>query len=369
MCGFSYSYEYWYSRGENCARIYNKKWVFGLNSANQLIIECSYSTGSYLHDYDSITLADTSYEEDGYIVYYSAYERVCRLCSHVGSKYEYCNYYSVNANGEETKVKSEQLNTYYYEFGDRIISRTEYYEQGLVVHPSGEKSAWVNFIERYTYCDEYGNETYWYQYTYNYDSCIHTPVRTYEHSDGEYNVYQESHDYHDYYHDGYVITPTCTQSGIEHRTCDWCYASQDYDHGCFGHAYYNTWDEEMGQYVYCCERCGLINFTGYDGNVIMEDMTSASEETFTIGYYFYSHFDYVIAVSLVVEGEEYPIVLTVDAYDDGNSLITVSFADVRKACEELGYVFEEVMVKVTILPTTGDYTFDYSVTMDSHQGV
>jgi hypothetical protein len=123
----------------------------------------------------------------------------------------------------------------------------------------------------------------------------------------------------------------------------------------------------MQKEVFCCERCGLINFTGYDGNVIMEDMTNAEEGVFTVGYYFYSHFEYIVAVSLVVEGQEEPIILLVDAYDDGNSLITVSFDAVRQACGEEGLVFEDVMVKVTILPINGDYTFDYSVTMDSHQ--
>ncbi|MBR2385455.1 MAG: hypothetical protein IKA99_07620 [Clostridia bacterium] len=369
MCGFAYSFEHWDTRGANCARIYNKKWVFGLNSENQLVIECSYATGDYFHDYESISLAESKFNEDGYIVYYSGYENVCTICSHVGEKYEYWEYYSVNPDGEETHAKSKYLDTYYYEFGDRIIRRTEESEYGLIFHPNGERSAWVKFVEKETNYDSYGNMDYWYQNTYNYDSCIHTPVRTYENSDGEHDVYQEEHDYHEYYHDGYVITPTCTQSGIEHRTCDWCYASRDYDHGCFGHDYYETWDEEMQQYVYYCDRCGLINFTGHDGNVILEDMTNAEEGVFTVGYYFHSYFEYIIAVSLVVEGQEEPIILLVDAYDDGNSLITVSFEDVISACEEEGLEFEDVMVKVTILPVNGDYSFDYSVTMDSHQGV
>jgi hypothetical protein len=365
MCGFAYSFEHWDSRGANCARIYNKKWVFGLNSANRLVIECSYATGDYLHDYMSISFEERTYNEDGYIVRYNGYEEVCRLCSHVGSKYEHWYYYSVNANGEETQVKSKQLNTYYYEFGDRIISNTDYYEQGMIVHPSGDRTAWVNFIERHTSYDEYGNETYWSQNTYTYDSCLYTPVTVYENSNGEYNVYQDEHDYNEYYHDGFVITPTCTQSGIEHRTCDWCYASQDYEHSCFKHYYYSTWDEEMQKEVFCCERCGLINFTGYDGNVIMEDLTNAEEGVFTVGYCFYSYFEYIVTVSFVVDGQQ--DVLSVDAYDDGNSLITVNFDDVRQACGEKGLVFEDVMIKVTILPINGDYTFDYSVTMDSHQ--
>ena len=165
----------------------------------------------------------------------------------------------------------------------------------------------------------------------------------------------------------YVVEPTCTQSGIAHVVCDWCYAGQDFEESHFGHNYGYVYNEETGEGYYECHRCHLVNFTGYDGNVIMEDMTNASEEMFTVGYFFHSYFDYIIAVSLVVEGQEEPIILMVDAYDDGVSLITVSFADVRNACQENGLVFEEVMVKVTILPTNGDYSFDYSVTMDSHQ--
>jgi hypothetical protein len=184
---------------------------------------------------------------------------------------------------------------------------------------------------------------------------------------GEYRENRDYHDRYDYDFDHYIVEPTCTQSGTEHRSCYWCYASEDFEVGCHGHSYSHIWSEEFGEYVYVCDRCDLVNFTGYDGNVIMEDMTDASQGVFTVGYHFINNFDYIIAVSLIVDGQEEPIVLSIDAYDDYNSLITVSFDDVRQACNEYGLVFEEVMVKVTILPTNGDYSFDYSVTMDSHQ--
>lgn len=370
-CGFSYSREYWYSRNDKCEETFNEVWVFGLNSDCPLVITSSYGTGDYLHDYESHSQPIQTLYEDGYTVHYETNESICKICSHVGSKYESWNYYLVTGEGEEEnweQVRRLDLYTYYYEFGDRVVYRTDYDESAAIVSQNGQHTAWVRFFAKSTYYYEDGSLQYWSQDTYSYDECIHTPLIIYETMNGEYRENRDYHDIYDYDFDHYIVEPTCTQSGIEHRTCYWCQASEDFEVGCYGHSYSYIWREEFDGYVHVCDRCDLVNFTGYDGNVIMEDMTDASQGVFTVGYHFINYFDYIIAVSLIVDGQEEPIVLYVDANDDYNSLITVSFDDVRQACNEYGLVFEDVMVKVTILPTNGDYSFDYSVTMDSHQG-
>lgn len=364
MCGFVYTYEYWTTRGEGCKAISHERWVIGENTDNPLIVENSYYNGSYYHSYVSSNTYSETYEEDGYSVYYTSSERFCELCSHVNYKTENWSYREVCEDGSMIEVKEKNLYTHYNYSGE--VSSTNYSERELIYSADRAQSAFVTILEKHTYYEK-GSEYSWDQTQYVYSDCIHTPVTIETNSGGYRREYKSTHDYYDYDFNKYVVTPTCTQSGTEYRVCGWCQAGETYEHGCFDHNYDYVYDAQSDSYYYVCTRCDLINFTGHDGNVIMEDMTADGGEEFVVGYHFYEYFDYVIAVSLVVEGQEEPIVLSIDACDDGKSLITVDFESVKAACEELGLAFEEVMVKVTILPTNGDYSFDYSVTMDSHQ--
>ena len=84
----------------------------------------------------------------------------------------------------------------------------------------------------------------------------------------------------------------------------------------------------------------------------MEDLTQAlgNGENYVVGYYFpYSRFEYLITVSLVVDGIEEPIILNTLATDDGESLIYVNIAEVMAEIAEMGYSICSEMVRINIV--------------------
>ena len=124
---------------------------------------------------------------------------------------------------------------------------------------------------------------------------------------------------------------------------------------------------QNGTYV-CCN-CGLENQVGYDGALLLEDLTGRIEAdgAYLIGYLWNwdKGFEYMVTVSLVVEGLDEPIFLDCVPGDDGH-ILSIDAATVQKQVEALGYSLCTARLRVTILPIGYKDELDYSITLDPH---
>lgn len=360
ICSFTYTYEYWYTTDGNCNEYYHERYVFGVGTDNPYELSFSYATGNKRHDTEHLSHADEVYVEDGYTVTVSGSSQVCSRCGQAISST--VNTYFRDENGKTVK----EYHDYTYYNSNGIKSRTEHYEYVLfeVNNSNGTLSELVCTYEKDTYFDTEGNVTYWKQYTYTYSDCVYSYRVDRTDSDGNTESYQREHSDWAYDFDYYVVEPTCTQDGVEHRSCRWCLKSVEIERGNLGHSYYSN---EEGTYT--CARCGLTNFTGYDGEIIFEDLTAkrGNGEYFVVGYCKYNEDqkeEYMLVLSLVVEGLDEPIFLDTVAEDDGRSLIYISIDEVKAEVEGLGYSLYSDSLRVTFIPTFEGAEIDYSITLD-----
>ena len=167
----------------------------------------------------------------------------------------------------------------------------------------------------------------------------------------------------------YLALPSCTQEGLAIYRCLCCGYEETETVSAFQHSF--AFYSETG--LYECIYCGLISNTGRNGSYVLEDLTAklGNGESFVIGYkHIGESFDNYIVVELIVGEESY--ILFNSLYDSAiakdGSTISVSVLAVKEQIEALGLDVSlcESNVRVSIVPISGDYTHDYSITLDAH---
>lgn len=400
-CGFTYTYESWYTVDETCLSIYHVKYVFGVGSDDPYVVEYSYETKNYRHDTRYREDVYESYEEDGYTVVADGYSYACQNCGLVTSTYK-STYYQ-DENGNNVKRHNDEYS--YYDIPGQVLSSHIHNEYIYVEVDNvyGKRSTEFRTYHKQNRYNTDGSERYWEEYVYTYTDCIYTSSYEWSNSNGESGSDYNVHSYYNYHFDHYEVAPTCTTGGVEYRVCVWCLEGKTFDVGPNGHYTYYDWDNPVVEPTctqrgivtercrnctaswetsvdayghsyysyangsYTCERCGLTNFTGYDGNIQLEDLTArlGNGEYYVIGYDSWSGYEYMVVLSLVVEGLDEPIFL--DTYVDvQESLIYISLADVKAEVESLGYSICSESLRVSFLPVDVEGQIDYAITLDPH---
>ena len=398
LCGFTYTQELWTTTDESCNATYHEVWTFGVGTQNPYVVSFAYETNDKVHQrIDQYGETVTTTDGD-YTVQTTVNKDICQKCARLYNQTTTKEYY----NAENVKVFVAQE---YCEYNaNNICTRKTDYEYERVTSALNNESYMVKTLQKNTYYNEYGEETSWEKWVYDYSLCYHTPITTYTHSNSdEPEISRAQHYQYNMRFVEYLIAPTCTTNGASLYECPWCGATAQFVANAFGHnmnfanwvveptctqrgsatwvcnhencdyedvreaqPYDHNYSYDYNTGMYVCNRCGLENFTGNDGSVVMEDLTEAKGNgtNFVIGYWFTrGGFDYIVAVSLVVDGVEEPILLEVSATDDGTSLIFVDIAAVAAEVEELGYSMYSESVRVNIVPVGGG-SFDYAVTLD-----
>ena len=416
-CGFMYAVlrNYAVNSSEHpCLVEYYDVYYYGVDLESQTYIDglayYSYSYNSYEHSYTS---TEDKYEDGDYLI--SASRSECSTCG----IYEYNSYTSsislniaisstseqldVNGNktidnttwyyedGTSNLVRIESIHTYYRngEF-DYKVSDIDYFNENGDVYKETLTYEYENRTEKYNHeyifinerrysaLDEYSStyfeeeNSYWERtvYTYSFDGeCVKTVV--YSDSNENYNEYTEiccsmDRTYKD------TVEPNCTQPGL--RTyfyeCSVCGRSEnDYEEYLYpnGHTYeyqeeINADGEVIGKYV--CVNCGIVNFTGSDGDVIFEEL-SYDEATGikVIGYYSYSEYSYICNLSLVdSEGNN---AIIIEGFEPSVYETTIEFnlVELEALVTENGYSLDEYDIRVNLVPVDGDGSFDYGITL------
>jgi len=417
-CGFIYTYENWIETDENCLGTRYYRYTFGVGSENPLVIEWSVNTNSYYHntEYKSV---DTLYYIDGeYEVYVNGYKYVCRQCGLTTS--ENADIYYVDAScrvvirehvsksyrNSDGTLNHESMSRYEllvnpvngqtgeYHVGNRSISyqadgvtvssaSEDVYERIWVYSEDGTEARSVTAKEEhrnYYSADSYANKNvdYWYRYEYDFTDCVCQPRRIYKDSNGANRDdginYYDHYGYTDYY---WVVEPTCTQSGIEGYACRWCDYESTWNYGAFGHNYHYVGSKDDETSIYRCSRCELENFTGYDGTIVLEDLTwkLGEGENYAIGYYVSNSSSYSIYVEVMLgDGPDADSVLLNDYIEmtDTGSVLYVNIESLKSAIANMAAALGEEfsictnMVRISFVPDYNEYDFDYAITLDPH---
>ncbi len=388
QCHFRYTVEGWYGYDEQCRATSYYIYTFGSNTDNPYVVSYVISSNYSSHSFEQKLIWSNEEEVNGLNVTTSYYESICTRCGHFDSALEDSFAYDADERLVEYIVKrynsnrvlfQENISTYSYgEYGqvsrsetqkyynDGVMTRKEVYEYVTAYARDGKyQREFVSISSTYEY-DENGELYYWSENTYDYSNGYCRPRIISRDSYGNENVKEGGHNVYDWTRET-VKPSTCTQSGLYKEVCVWCGEGEEYESAPHGHSYWDEYDPDNGSHYYRCYHCGLVNFNGFDGSVILEDLTAdyGNGEELVMGYYFYGEkFDYIVAVSLVVEGVEEPVILDVFGSDDGKSIIRVNIAEVAAAAEAAGYSIYDVNVRVNIVPLGGT-DFDYSITFDA----
>ena len=371
-CGFTYMHRTWWTRSTTCEQIHQEQYVFGVGN-NTYTVAWSYNTHSINHYIESENETHTTETDGDYTVNVTKWDYVCKYCRYHNYTYTHKSYR--NANGSEAWY-SEQYDYY----GQSNVTHTNYYAYKNVSTSfnGNEYSLSVRLAAEHTYFDENGNVTSWEKYAFAYPESYCTEEVTYTNSRDEENRYTNEHSYYSYWtyyaNSGWTKACSCTQYGVSTNTCVWCLDVDEETHSPYGHSY-NSYDD--GRYV--CYHCGLENFTGADGVVELEDLTSheyySDGENYVVGYQVKDEtFVYTLVLELIADGLEEPITLYNAALgewneftvsDDGVSFVRFSMSAVQELAATNGVGTCEYMVRVNFIPTDAS-TFDYAITLDPH---
>ena len=358
-CPFAFTFETWRGYDNMCRPTVYYVYTFGVGTDNPYVISYSVSGSTSHHNLWDKNIYSESDVIDGVPADISYNECRCVRCGYLES-----TRYIVSFSDEDGHCVSRVVTT------ETFVNGTLYSEEIMkYVYPYAEYNAgdyrYSNeFVvsREYNVYDESGNITYWSTSEYDYSEGYCKPNVTNRDSDGYEWSGSEGHRRDEYY---VTINPsTCTQHGSQMSICHWC--GEEFEITQYPHNHAYQWDYENAMYV--CVYCGLNNEKGVDGNVILEDLTEeyGYGEYLVMGYLFRDCFDYIVAVSIVVDGIEEPIILeNVFGYDDNSSIVRVNIGEVASAIAEMGYSIYDVNVRVSIVPFGGDSEFDYAITFDT----
>ena len=396
-CGFSYTYTSGWENDDQCREWYYERYVFG-EGDNALVIEERYLTGGVYHNTESKNLDYTTSITDPetgitYEARVTGHEYSCTVCQIKTERYENVQYY---LDGER---KGNSSAWYYYRDNGELSSydMTAYMRIYDAIGDSHDITSFhFNKSYNYYYGDEgyYDKETgeyipgdgtpkleeWWSKTTYTYPVCYGQAHVVSTNSDGYRNEYDQEHSTGNHY--AWIVEPTCTQPGVERTVCYYCGETRDRDVEPMGHYYEGYMENDS--YVERCYRCNLQNFTGYDGRVVMEDLTVRLGDgtNYVIGYYMWDHYkepeydleEFMVYLLLICEdGSEIDLYefLSEDAVSMGNGIITVNIALLSEAISAYNDAYGtsislcEDMLRVALVPVN-DSSFDYAVTLDPH---
>ena len=370
-CGFgvlvTYDHEW---DEETCTMTSYESWKLGYsdgtynadegtwNDDGTYLYEIKIETGSCAyHDYEIET------SEDGNTV-----TATCKTC---GSTYMESNKY--DANGYHIGYTREATNTLSDINGELKHSKESWedtYYMGYD-YPVYSYYGWTR-ADGYEYFDEY-------EYVYDWEKVDCTRIVYHTSSSGTYEPYTEDCHKTGNYESEWTHEGSCSQpyEGWYKYTCPVClevYASGDSYASPNGHDYHPVYSEDNSEILYYeCYDCGLQNYHGSDGTIIMEDFTEeyGNGENYVIGYYIESNVDYTYEVCAVVETEAGQEAIPVDAFtaftelsrEDGDAINAISFnkAAVAAAIEAMGYT--DYDVQFVMVPYGSDGDLDYAITL------
>lgn len=340
-CGFKFVKEYWYTSDDNCDEIVHYVYYIGLDENNensQNTVEFDYKTGGKRHT--NIDVVETVTDEC-----WSTVEK-CLACGTLLN---------------ETEIKDNiKTYTYYYYNGDGSLYRKNV---SKYIYPSMYYNDDLLLYRRYEHYDAEGNIYSWSQVERTYpradegNYCYYEYVNTNSRGMNETGS-DESHRM--YWHGSNSCTPVI----VEHY-CYYCdYTESEWDSG-YGHDF--RYDDAKG--VFVCSRCELESAAGGNGSVIFEDksLTEGDGSEYIIGWYNNYGDSYIWNVALVVEGAEDFIFLDdISVEEIGDYRLKVDAAAINKLASEKGLEPCQYMVRIAFVPTDGDGTLDYAITLDPH---
>ena len=136
------------------------------------------------------------------------------------------------------------------------------------------------------------------------------------------------------------------------------------------------WDSE--KQIYYCSDCGLENTNGADGSIVLEDLTTADDTDYVVGYWNSADVIFTTYLSVILE----------DAGEDVDDQLLLSDIEIRYLTEETDGVcavaFDQATtleaaatavanagytgsyaIRISFVPANSDTTLDYSITFDS----
>lgn len=174
------------------------------------------------------------------------------------------------------------------------------------------------------------------------------------------------------------VEPICTQYGKAVYVCvvrgdeiiidvdntnisTWNYRIEPYGH---------DWSY-VSENLYRCDRCGLENRNGADGDVIFEDLTEkyGDGSEYVIGFHDRANEGFTVYVSLikknVAEGEDNELITDYKvSYDyDGKAVLKVNKAAIEEIAAGYGLADGEYDVRVTFVPKNEGKDLDYAITL------
>ena len=273
---------------------------------------------------------------------------------------------TVRADGTEYWCERNIVEAYYEgTFGDNGYSCVERYEDSDGnSYETGRAEVWYKGYGYTIYSYEIrGDYSERYDYTYSFDGCC-LQVVVYTNSDG---AYEESvNDYCRFYHEEYLLEPTCTQDGIRYRICVICDRRGE-DHIISAQDHYWV---QLGD-CYYCSRCGMQNANGASGDIVMEDLTAqyGNGENYVVGYYARNSVEFTQYISLILaDGTEVAIWEGIDIFvlDDVRAYAFNKEA-VHAWATENGYT--DYNVRISFVPVGSDGSFDYGVTFTDNEEI
>ena len=359
--------EYWLN--ESCSAVEYQTWQLGYDEdTNTYVTEFTIKTGES-HAYHNYVWSDnTTHNADG--SYLNQHGNTCSDCGSTDM-----NYYYYDANGNQTKRIWERINT--KNNGEtKSVIETVIYDPQLQYqgHIYASSAKWD-----YVYAD---GSTYWNMETYSNYVLGTTPCMRdvlYTNSYGDSHTNRETACFYPCY--DYVSKyETCTQPGIRvhNHTCVACgfvESNQEFPIEP-GH----KWDWDNNKQMFVCRVCQLESTHDASGNIVMEDLTNASDSFYTIGYYVKDNLNFYPSVSVVLDdaanSDNFLILnnvgynfqyLTIE--DDGICALTFDKAPVEAEAlallDDMGFTGTSYAIRITFVPIQLEDTLDYSITFDS----
>ncbi len=283
-------------------------------------------------------------------------------------------YTYTEADGTETWGQYEYVrnNAYTHTVWGTVCNGRDYQE--IYTNSDGDtwsvKQAYITYAG-YTYYI-YEERTYqdgsWYRYDYDYSGDICTRTTTYTDSDGA-NETSSGTCHHTSRRT--EIYPTCTQSGEGVTYCVVCSETTErYEISPYGHYWYYIEDN-----FYFCERCGLENSNGSDGDIVLEDLTAqyGNGENYVAGYWARNEVQFLYNVSLWLrnpaDGVDPQVILAdIEVFELSDvRALAFSKSAVEAAAAALGYAPDEYDVRLSFVPLGADERHDYAVTFTEEE--
>lgn len=274
--------------------------------------------------------------------------------------------YTYNADGSRATYVTE----YQYFNGDNRLNHTTRQEYIYVQD--------IQFIKLYYSTDSYydnegnytGEPTRWTKREYDYSNGYCSPMIKESTQSGESPVREGAVSHST--EGEYITYPTCTQLGT--KLCRFCHEEvQDVDYYFEGHNYVNG----------VCQICGLENSNGFNGRVILEDLSYTSETDYVIGYYNREGDAYSLQFSLINPdsdeyGADYEVILPDVYYTDSNQDVEelkfyrsgkISFSVAQIADYAANEGLKNYLIRVYFVSERYGSTLDYAITIDAHEWV